>query len=316
MENNKKILLSAWLDTTKISPVEFNQLLSLKTSCFHFAQNIPLDELAPLDLIDSTNTDAFLMLSILPKNGLYSIRDEDLSSLVSLCLELNRNGRRILLRFAPDMNAAWNIWAQKPQLFIMMWRKLYSLLNPVRNQTFLLWSPFEGSGYPFPNEQYFPEVNSREYILLDTNKDGVLDGKDDPYSPYYPGDEYVDWVGLDIFHRGDSYPWVDNALPKPFLFYHLLHGIPRKPDFYQIYSQSKQKPMAISETGAVHHLNSDMSDTSGPSSVSIKSNWWSQFMTNSTFLDLHPNIRLISLNEYILPGSGPEDGIYYFKNID
>jgi hypothetical protein len=35
---------------------------------------------------------------------------------------------------------------------------------------------------------------------LDTNGDGLLDMKDDMYSPYWPGDEWVDWVGMSVFH--------------------------------------------------------------------------------------------------------------------
>lgn len=36
---------------------------------------------------------------------------------------------------------------------------------------------------------------------LDTNGNGVLDQEDDPFTPYFPGPEYVDWVGLS-FYRG------------------------------------------------------------------------------------------------------------------
>ncbi len=36
--------------------------------------------------------------------------------------------------------------------------------------------------------------------MLDTNGDGKLDMSDDMYTPYYPGDEWVDWVGMSIFH--------------------------------------------------------------------------------------------------------------------
>jgi hypothetical protein len=26
--------------------------------------------------------------------------------------------------------------------------------------------------------------------------------KDDPYTPYWPGDEWVDWIGMSLFHFG------------------------------------------------------------------------------------------------------------------
>ena len=39
--------------------------------------------------------------------------------------------------------------------------------------------------------------------LLDTNGDGTINNYDDMYTPYYPGDDVVDWVGLSVFHFGN-----------------------------------------------------------------------------------------------------------------
>ena len=39
----------------------------------------------------------------------------------------------------------------------------------------------------------------------------VLNMADDPYGPYYPGDDAVDWVGMSLYHWGSSYPWGANA---------------------------------------------------------------------------------------------------------
>lgn len=33
---------------------------------------------------------------------------------------------------------------------------------------------------------------------------GVIDNADDPYLPYYPGDQYVDWVGLSLYNYGQG----------------------------------------------------------------------------------------------------------------
>jgi hypothetical protein len=38
--------------------------------------------------------------------------------------------------------------------------------------------------------------------LLDTNNDGKIDMSDDPFMPYWPGEEAVDWVGMSVFHFG------------------------------------------------------------------------------------------------------------------
>ena len=57
-------------------------------------------------------------------------------------------------------------------------------------------------------DPYHPEINcadasrQAECKIMDTNGDGVIDMYDDMFTPYYPGDEWVDWVGMSIFHFG------------------------------------------------------------------------------------------------------------------
>jgi beta-mannanase len=56
-----------------------------------------------------------------------------------------------------------------------------------------------GFGYPWPSSVFSPSKDtlpSDEWDALDTNGDGSLNGLDDPYSCYYPGDDFVDMVGL------------------------------------------------------------------------------------------------------------------------
>ena len=53
----------------------------------------------------------------------------------------------------------------------------------------------EGGNYSVVN-------GTAEWHALDTNGDGWVDMSDDPYGPFWPGADYVDWVGLDIYHMG------------------------------------------------------------------------------------------------------------------
>jgi hypothetical protein len=66
----------------------------------------------------------------------------------------------------------------------------------------MVWSPNIGFGYPNRGDgydQYNPTFNDPDpkraanFLVLDTNNDRLLTAEDDPYGPYYPGDEYVDW---------------------------------------------------------------------------------------------------------------------------
>ena len=98
-----KRLLGLALDTSYTLPLAINQISSLNFSCFHFAQNIPLDPdlTPPLELLDLTDTDAALHLTLYPKLGLSVVGDGDLRDLVDQVAQLNARGRRVYLRFAP-----------------------------------------------------------------------------------------------------------------------------------------------------------------------------------------------------------------------
>jgi hypothetical protein len=55
---------------------------------------------------------------------------------------------------------------------------------------------------------------SEDCKQLDTNADGVLDATDDMYTPYYPGDDWVDWVGMSVFHFGQVSCWAAAGLSE------------------------------------------------------------------------------------------------------
>ena len=70
----------------------------------------------------------------------------------------------------------------------------------------MVWAPVYGSGYPFGRRQGTDsEIDlsaERQTRLLDTDHAARVDAADDPYGPYYPGDDAVDWVGLFLYRFG------------------------------------------------------------------------------------------------------------------
>ena len=50
---------------------------------------------------------------------------------------------------------------------------------------------------------------------MDTDGDGDVTMADDPYGPFYPGDDAVDWVGLTLYQWGSGYPYGRNAGTEP-----------------------------------------------------------------------------------------------------
>ena len=58
----------------------------------------------------------------------------------------------------------------------------------------------------------FPD-NATEATALDTSGDGVFDNADDPFAPFYPGDDFVDWIGLSVYYKGPNSQNIN--VPQP-----------------------------------------------------------------------------------------------------
>ena len=87
-------------------------------------------------------------------------------------------GRTLMVRFAHEMNGTWYPWAgpnSTPSLYIAAWRHIVSLFRAdgVTNVKWV-WSP------------------------------NVQEGSKYPISPYFPGEEWVDYVGLDGYNWGTN----------------------------------------------------------------------------------------------------------------
>ncbi|TPX66347.1 hypothetical protein SpCBS45565_g04522 [Spizellomyces sp. 'palustris'] len=317
-----KRLFGAWLNTTGDTPALFNSHLGRNASVFLFTLYIPPEEFATkspashLELIDQTASDAIVHLSVFPRKGLDSqnVRPEDLQTVVNICKGLNKRGRGVLLRFAPGMNVPWVPWGQQPILFINTWRDLGRKLRSTAeaNQTALVWAPWDGNGYPWAGDDYSVKPGTADYDALDTSKDGNVTALDNPYSPYYPGDEWVDWVGLSIYHKGPRFPWVVNSIPTSTSIEDALQGklLPSFVDFYNAYGREKNKPVMLAETGAVYHFNATTgasTSSDGTTELATKQAWWQQYM-NKLFLDTFPKVKMVCLYEAVEVGKEQEAG--------
>ena len=137
------------------------------------------------------------------------------------------------------------------------------------------------------------------FELLDTNSDGLLDLTDDPYAPYYPGDDAVDWVGMSLYHWGSAYPWGENEVPEAGKFTTQLRGTyvgangddTPVPDFYAEYAKSRDKPLAIPETAALYD------PAQSGDEFTIKSTWWDQVFAPEVSADF-PLLRMINWFEH------------------
>ncbi|KAI8923818.1 glycoside hydrolase superfamily [Entophlyctis helioformis] len=313
---NGRLYLGAWLDTADSAPgvgdgdrpVRMDQRLGFNLSSFQYAQNIPIDTFPfPIEQVEATGTDSLIYLTVYPRPTPWTVTDEQITNLTRQCGIINSQGRRVLVRFGPEMNGDWNYYGQQPSRYIALWRRVFAAMRRDAPQTGLVWAPSSGNGSTSPcrltnrcmmlRNRSIPclhphDIPPEEFALLDTNKDGTINAQDDPYSPYYPGDEYVDWVGVSIYHYGPTYPWQDNTIAPLGKFESFLNV----GNFYQTYSVAKNKPLMIAETAAAFHVNSPTGP--GVGELATKQPWWRQYITNATFLDAYPKVKLISLFEF------------------
>jgi hypothetical protein len=91
-------------------------------------------------------------------------------------------GRPLVLRFAPEMNGDWNPWStgvngNRASEYVAAWRHVHSLFRRKgADNVAWVWSP------------------------------NVVYRGSSPLAGLYPGDRYVDWVGLDGYNWGRSRP--------------------------------------------------------------------------------------------------------------
>jgi hypothetical protein len=251
-----------------------------------------VDELAPLR--------SSLMLTIEPRKDLTVVTPEALEDLTENLIEWNKKGVPVLVRFAHEMNGSWYPWGQQPALYIEKFRQVADAVHQAPSSA-MLWSPNEGAGYPFAGGEHEVKKDSADMHALDTNGDGKLTNEDDPYAPYWPGDDAVDWVGLSLYHFGESYPWGENTIPEPGKLADKVTGSFKSayvddtavPNFYDAYAEGHGKPFAISETGAF--FNTSRND--GAESAAIKQSWWEQ-LSDPDLQKQFPRLQLVVWFEF------------------
>lgn len=124
-------------------------------------------------------------------------------------------GKPLYLRFAHEMNGAWYPWGRgtngnTPRLYIAAWRHLVRIFRASgADNVIWVWAPNQNFSGRFPFRQY------------------------------YPGDRWVDWVGLDGFNWARSPRWQS--------FTEIFAGS------YNAMIGMTAKPMMVAETGSWEH---------------------------------------------------------------
>ena len=241
-----------------------------------------------------------LLLSLEPHHGLAKVTPAAIHRLTRLLRRYNGAGVPVIVRFAHEMNGSWYAWGQQPRAYVRTFRRVAAAVHRTAPGSSMLWAPSYGGGYPFVGGEHAATEASPAGREHDTNRDGRLDGRDDSYRPYYPGDRFVDWVGMSLYHWGTSYPWGENEVPVRGKLVDQLtrrYDVPRAresgvPDFYAIYGQRHRKPVAITETAALY-----APGNGGASARAIKTRWWRQVFAPD-LLERYPRIKMLNWFEW------------------
>jgi hypothetical protein len=133
-------------------------------------------------------------------------------------------GSPVFLRWGWEMNGNWSSddgshnndpgTTNGPQKYIAAWRHIHDIFTSVgATNAVWVWSP---------------------------NATDVPDASWNHWTRYYPGNAYVDWIGIDGYNWGTSRPWSSWTS-----FAHLVQPI------YSTYAG--RKPIMVAETGSAEH---------------------------------------------------------------
>ena len=94
-------------------------------------------------------------------------------------VDAKKDGRRVLLRYGFEFNGDWFSWSGDPPAFVSAWRRAREIFRKVgADNVEWVWTP---------------------------NIVSVPDRPENNMHLYYPGDEFVDWIGVDGYNFGDHH---------------------------------------------------------------------------------------------------------------
>jgi hypothetical protein len=120
----------------------------------------------PKDWVDKVKkSGAVPQIAFEPNNGLEEVQDD--AYLRAWARDAARSQVPIFLRWASEMNGPWCVWHKDPQEYIDKFRLVAQVMREEAPNVAMVWTPF-----------------AEPQRLI---------------AQYYPGDEWVDWLGMNIY---------------------------------------------------------------------------------------------------------------------
>ncbi len=192
-----------------------------------------------------------------PNDGLDTVLDDDY--LMTFAQDAARARCPIFLRFASEMNGDWTRYGGSTTRYIEKWRLVKSVMDRHAPNVAMVWC-----------------VNAIP---------------EQPIASFYPGDEFVDWVGINFY----SVPFHDNNRARSALYENPVDNLKY---VYKLYAS--KKPIMICEFGASHRASLDNVDRSA---------WAGRKITDlyAALPRLYPRVKCVDIFDndnlkYALPG--------------
>jgi hypothetical protein len=301
-------------------PRTYVQRSGLDPASYGHFLDLPLTTTSKQNL--STAVDAIaarngkLFLTVEPMSGLGAVTTAVAQDLADTVAGYNSRGVDVMVRFAHEMNGSWYPWGQQPAAYTAAFRRVADAVHATAPRTAMVWAPNYGGGYPYTGGTYAAASGSAAFAAMDTDGSGSLTMADDPYQPFFPGDAYVDWVGLTLYHFGHAWPYGENEVPEAGKFAQQLRGTytgngryenqSALPDFYADFAVGHAKPMVLAETGALYN---ETPPQPGSSEYDIKSAWVTQVYGDSarTAFPLLKMVNWFEIRKYEAEAKGTVD---------
>ncbi|KAJ3365534.1 hypothetical protein GGF31_008499 [Allomyces arbusculus] len=238
------------------SPSEFNSKLGITAS--GFSAFVYVDANSGLRDPDAILKHAeqvraakatFMMLTVEPTpGGLDMMTDSVNDKIAELLQTINtKYGLPLFVRFAHEMNGIWYSWSQQPDKYKSTWIRFAKAVRAKAPSTTLVWAPNAPLGYPWSGS-FGAKPGSADYRAMDTNGDGTVNALDDPFLPYYPGSDWVDWIGVSAFWYGNT--WGNNELPTSEMADNFLFN---RQGSIVAFANKYNKPFGVFEGGASYY---------------------------------------------------------------
>lgn len=223
------------------------------------------------EVAEAKRAGAYLQLAWQPDQGLAAVKDD--GYVREFIRELAEYGGPVFLRFGGEMNGDWTAWSGNAELYKEKFRLIASLVREMAPNVAMVWSP-----------NYVP---------------------DEKVDEYYPGDQWVDWVGINAYtdYYCNGNPDMNSATATVFFQGRDANPLSKFKAIYQRYA--RRKPIMISETGIAWANRQPYEDVSAWGAYNLKRFY--------AYLPLaYPRVKAVFYFNIDLSGASREAGFSHY----